>query len=76
MRRSRIHVRRDLIARDGKEGTSSPALGVETSGMRKRYGRSVTIKGPSKLVYRPDRPLSCGAKAWLETFSEVEVHND
>jgi len=23
------------------------------------------------VVYRPDKPLSCGAKVWIETESEV-----
>ena len=31
------------------------------------------IKGDSKVVYRPDKPLSCGAKVWIETEGEVEV---
>lgn len=73
-RRTRIHVRRDLIARDRKLNQNSPAIGVETSGMRKRYGRSITITGPSKVVYRPSRPLSCGARAWMETYAKVIVH--
>tara|TARA_R110000751_G_scaffold226858_1_gene328772 strand:- start:212 stop:454 length:243 start_codon:yes stop_codon:yes gene_type:complete len=29
--------------------------------------------GPSKLVYRPDTPLGCGAKVWIETTSPVKV---
>jgi hypothetical protein len=33
----------------------------------------VEIKGPSKLVYSPDKPLSCGARVWVETEAEVEV---
>ena len=70
---SRIHVRRDLMAADRKQGTYSPALGVETSGQPKRYGRTVTITGPSRLVYQPDRPLKCGARAWIETTAEVLV---
>ena len=27
----------------------------------------------AKLVYRPDKPLSCGAKVWIETELNVEV---
>jgi hypothetical protein len=37
------------------------------------YAHEVDIKGPSKLVYSPDKPLSCGARVWLETESEVEI---
>lgn len=71
---TRIHVRRDIIARDKKAGTSSAAVGVESTGMRKRYGRAVTIHGPSRIIYRPERPLHCGARAWIETNSRVVVH--
>lgn len=31
----------------------------------------VEIKGPSKMVYSPDKPLSCGARLWIETDAEV-----
>jgi hypothetical protein len=33
----------------------------------------VRIKGPSRVVYSPDKPLSCGAHVWIETESEVEI---
>jgi len=33
----------------------------------------VLIHGPSRVVYSPDKPLSCGAKVWVETESLVEV---
>lgn len=33
----------------------------------------VNIKGPSSMVYRPDKPRPCGAKLWIETESEVEL---
>ena len=75
-KRSRIHVRRDRIAADLKSGLNSPALGVETTGMRKRYGHSITIHGPSKVIYAPSKPLKCGAKAWMETWAPVTVHKD
>jgi hypothetical protein len=29
------------------------------------------IRGPSKAVYSPDKPLSCGARVWVETTAEV-----
>lgn len=71
---SRIHMRRDLIAKDTRLGTQSLAIGVETTGLRKRYGASVTIHGPSRIVYRPTKPLKCGARAWIESRARVTVH--
>lgn len=73
-RRSRIHVRRDIIWRDRKTGEVNYALAVETLGQAKRYGRRVTIKGPSTVVYSPEKPLGCGARAWIETHAPVIVH--
>lgn len=35
--------------------------------------REIEITGPCKVVYRPDNPLDCGAKVWIETLSEVIV---
>ena len=26
-----------------------------------------------RVVYRPESPLPCGAKVWIETANEVEV---
>lgn len=31
----------------------------------------VALRGPAKVVYRPDKPLSCGATCWIETDSDV-----
>ncbi len=70
---TRIHIRRDLIAKDRKTGKHSKAIGVETTGRRKRYGKSVIIFGPSIVVYRPKKPLHCGARAWIETKAAVAV---
>ena len=37
------------------------------------YAHQVAIKGESKVIYSPDKPLSCGAKVWIETMSEVII---
>ena len=70
---TRIHVRRDLIAKDRKQGTHSRAIGIETTGKKKRYGKSVIIFGPSTVKYSPDKPLKCGARAWIETKFPIAV---
>ena len=31
------------------------------------------IVGHSRVVYRPDMPLSCGAHVWIETLGDVIV---
>ena len=37
------------------------------------YGYTVEILGPSRVVYRPEKALSCGAVLWVETRAEVVV---
>ena len=27
----------------------------------------------AEVVYRPDKPLACGARVWIQTYSEVIV---
>lgn len=63
----RIHVNQHKIRR--KE---SDPISVKVSGKTIPCSE-VEIRGESKLVYRPDKPLSCGAKLWVETRSPLEI---
>lgn len=68
----RIHVNQHHIRANAKDGGDRPVLTVKT------YRTNVTcneveIDGPSTLVYRPDKPLSCGARVWIETRAEVRT---
>ena len=67
-----IHVNQHVIKANAKNGTSDPVLTVKTY-KSNTYAHEVVIKGDSKVVYSPDNPLSCGAKVWIETTSQVEV---
>ena len=65
-----IHVNQHIIKQNRKNNESKPVLTVKTYNSN-RYARSVQILGPSTVVYRPEKPLSCGATVWIETESEV-----
>lgn len=66
----RIHVNRQVIAANLKHGRNDAPITVQTSrGPHKAY--SVEIEGPSRFVYRPDNPLHCGARLWIETTAQV-----
>jgi hypothetical protein len=69
-----IHVNRSLIALNIKRPTNPlPIYTVKTEGSNV-YGYSVEILGPSRFVDSRSTPqLSCGARAWLETDSEVVI---
>ena len=67
-----IHVNQHVIKKNVKEGTNDPVLTVKTY-KSNTYAHEVLVKGESRLVYSADKPLSCGARVWLETEAEVEV---
>ena len=68
-----IHVNQHIIKSNNKTGERKPVLTCKTY-KDNRYAHEATIKGESKVVYSPDKPLSCGAKVWIETESEVEIN--
>ena len=59
---------------DSKGHSNEPVITVKTY-KSNNYGHEVTVNGPCKVVYSPDKPLSCGAKVWIETESGVTVVN-
>ena len=67
-----IHVNQHVVRANAKNGTNDPVLTVKDY-KSNRYAHSVNINGVSRVVYSPDKPLSCGAKVWIETQAEVEV---
>ena len=67
-----IHVNQHIIKSNRKNGASDPVLTVKTY-KDNRYAHEVLIKGDSKVVYSPDKPLSCGAHVWIETQGKVVV---
>jgi len=67
-----IHVNQHIIRRNGKTGEREPTLTVK-QGRKNTYASDVIINGPSRVVYSPDKPLSCGARVWIETESDVTI---
>ncbi|NJL81373.1 MAG: helix-turn-helix domain-containing protein [Richelia sp. RM2_1_2] len=69
---TKIHVNRHRIQQNLKQQNSLPVITVKHR-TQNIYGFSVKINGPCEIVYRPEKPLSCGAVVWVETHSSVEV---
>ena len=67
-----IHVNQHVIKSNRKNKVEEPVLTVKTY-KSNTYAHEVNIKGDSKVVYSPDKPLSCGAHVWIETQSKVEI---
>lgn len=67
-----IHVNQHVIKNNRKNGSQDPVLTIKTY-KENKYAHEVEINGPSKVVYSPDKPLSCGAHVWIETQGEVKI---
>jgi hypothetical protein len=67
-----VHVNQHVIRSNLKNNTQDPVLTVKTY-KNNTYAHQVEIKGPSRIVYSPDKPLSCGARVWIETDDEVVI---
>ena len=77
-----IHVNQNKIKSNHKSGNREPVLTVKGYGKKKNgdfykthrsndYCHEAYVSGPCKIIYSPDNPLSCGARVWIETESEV-----
>ena len=69
--KSIIHVNRQHIGMNAKDGGNRPVYTIKQDGKTK-YAREVQINGPSKLIYNGDQ-LKCGARAWIETESDLTL---
>ena len=67
-----IHVNQHIIRANSKSDNNKPPLTIKTY-KENRKGFEAEISGSARGGYRPDKPLSCGAKVWIETESEVVV---
>lgn len=67
----KIHINSNTIKSNAKHGTNNPPITIRKGQKVETYAHEVIINGPSRVVYQPADPLSCGAKVWIETDSEV-----
>ncbi len=74
-----IHVNQHVIKRNTKNGTDEPCLTVKTY-KENKYAHEAVLKTKDgviigKIVYNPHKPLSCGARVWIE-FDTDEIDVD
>jgi hypothetical protein len=71
--KKRIHINQHNIKANRKNNNSDlPVITVKTY-KDNQYGHEVIVNGPCRIVYQPDKPLSCGAHVWIETDADVEI---
>jgi len=72
-----VHVNQHVIKANRKHGKTDPVLTVKTY-RSNAYAHEVVLYGQdgkeaARVVYRPDKPLSCGAHVWIETKHNVST---
>jgi hypothetical protein len=72
-----IHVNQHQIKSKSKNNTQEPVLTCKTY-KSNDYAHEALILDDNgnevaRVVYRPDNPLSCGAKVWIETNYTVKL---
>jgi flagellar biosynthesis/type III secretory pathway ATPase len=75
--KTRIHVNQHNIRANLKNGESSPVITVKDYKDNRKTNKAEIVDANGNvvaaIVYRPDKPLSCGARVWIETELEVTV---
>lgn len=74
-----IHVNQHVIRSNKKNSTDDPVLTVK-SGKDNVYAHEAEILDQdgnllAKVIYSPEKPLSCGARVWIETYHTVKTSN-
>lgn len=72
-----IHVNQHIIKSNQKNGEEKPVLTCKTY-KENRYGKEAIIydkdgEEVARVIYSPAKPLSCGARVWIETKNEVKI---
>jgi hypothetical protein len=72
-----IHVNQHVIKRNRKHNSHDPVLSVKTY-KQNVYGHEAILydkrgEEVARVIYRPDKPLGCGAHVWIETQNPVDV---
>jgi len=72
-----IHINQHKIRSNQKTGEREPVITCKTY-KDNIYAHSVSVMDKEgteacKIVYSPDKPLSCGARVWIETTNQVII---
>ena len=67
-----VHVNQHVIKSNRKNNVNDPVLTCKTY-KDTVYGYEIEMTGPTKIIYRPDKPLSCGAHVWIKTHDPIII---
>ncbi|NJL77968.1 MAG: helix-turn-helix domain-containing protein [Richelia sp. RM2_1_2] len=65
-----VHINRQLIGKELDNGEFAPVISVKCRNQN-TYSSRVVIPGPCTIIYEYENPQTkCGARVWIETYSE------
>ena len=64
-----IHINSNIIKQNKHKQKSEREPVIAIKGATKSYVHELVIPAPCRIVYKPDRPLPCGAKVWIEVLN-------
>lgn len=72
-----IHVNQHIIKSNAKRNERHPVITCKTY-KTNDYANEVIVYGQdgkeaARVRYSPDKPLSCGAKVWIETLNKINI---
>lgn len=70
--RKQIHVNQHIIKKNRKTGERNPVLTIKTY-KSNTYASEIEGDGKFRVIYRPDKPLGCGAQVWIEYDGDVTI---
>ncbi len=63
-----IHINKNVIQQNIKKKPEERQPVIAIKGAQLGYVHHLEIPAPCRIVYSPDKPLSCGAKVWIEVL--------
>tara|TARA_R100000808_G_C2154927_1_gene166467 strand:- start:9258 stop:9584 length:327 start_codon:yes stop_codon:yes gene_type:complete len=75
-----IHVNQHVIRANKKKGENNPVITCKNYKSNTYAHEAIILDANgeevARVVYRPNKPLPCGAHVWIETQHEVKTNND
>ncbi len=62
----RVYINRHVVAANQKSGARNPPITILRRKAQREYALEVELIGTARVVYSPNKPLSCGARVWIE----------
>lgn len=64
-----VNINSNIIKQNIKRSKEERQPAIAVRGKEKHYVHELEIPVPCKIIYNPDKPLSCGARVWIEILN-------